>query len=97
MLFAFATQIGGQEQVAETYQAAGPPAEEAAPEASEAAAAEGAPADEEESAQDTASLSNGCSFRQIHLSSFAAVRFLRRSGQGMRADFVWDTARSFRH
>jgi hypothetical protein len=48
-------QIGGQEQVGSTFKAAGPPGDDAAPEADEAAAGEGAPADEEESAQDMAS------------------------------------------
>ena len=57
-------QIGGQEQVGSTFKAAGPPGDNAAPEADEAAAGEGAPADEEESAQDMASPSVTCSVLQ---------------------------------
>ena len=48
-------QVEGQEQVGGTYRAPAPPQQEAAPEADEAAAGEGGPADEEEAAQDTAS------------------------------------------
>ena len=48
-------QVQGDEQVGGTYRAPAPPQQEAAPEAGEAAAGEGAPADEEEAAQDTAS------------------------------------------
>ena len=58
-------QVEGQEQVGGTYRAPSPPGLEAAPEAGEAAAGEGGPADEEEAAQDTASPSLICSLVQI--------------------------------
>lgn len=53
-------QVEGEEQVGGTYRAPAPPQQEAAPEADEAAAGEGGPADEEESAQDTASSLTVC-------------------------------------
>ena len=63
-------QVEGQEQVGGTYRAPAPPQQEAAPEADEAAAGEGGPADEEEAAQDTASPS-----LSVHLSRFVGMVF----------------------
>lgn len=86
-------QIGGQEPVPETYEAAGPPAEEDHTDDPEAAA-EGAPADAEESASDTACFSTPFVRRRMGsvnlLRVSCALSLSAASGSGCNSPRHWN-------